>query len=255
MALTLNGILARLRSLAESHAQLRTFYFGDPHEFDEPSEGEHTDIVYPACFVHAQPGTIDRKEHLINFNFKIYFYDLVKVSQGTENNETEVLSDMSGVAQDFMAMLMYSGYQRDWIIKDLANFDLKTEQLNDMVAGVVVDVQIGVDFLADRCQVPAEDVTFETLDMARTRIYTYDGTGLEGATLDVSFLSGKYVLAAWRAGFYKRVVITTPDDSEEIQVGTVDAGLGKGIVSSGSAVLQAGDALLSGEKVDFLYYS
>ena len=254
MALTLNQILARLRLLAESHDQLNTFYFGDPHEFDEPSEGVHEDNIYPACFVQSQPGTIDRTQHLINYNFRIYFYDLVKVSEGTENNESEVLSDMSSVAQDFLAMLMSSTYQRDWIINDKVNFQLETEKLNDMAAGLFIDVQIGVDFLADRCQVPASDVTFETIDMPRTKIYPYTGTGGE-STLDISAIIGKHVLAAWRAGFYKRMVTSTPTDSETIKVGGTDVGNGKGILCDGSAVLQSGDALIPGEKVDFLYYA
>jgi hypothetical protein len=250
MVLTLNQIIKRLKDLQESHRQLNTFFFGDPHEFD--ANGEN---IYPALFVQSQPGTVDRINRLTTFNFKLFFYDLVGVSTNTEGNELEVQSDMASVAQDFLAMLMYSGYRYDWVIKDSSSFELKTEQLNDMVAGVVVDISISVDFLADVCQAPADTITFENnTDMARTKIYTYTATGSEGNSWSVPSLSGKAILAAWRAGFYKRVVNTAPDDDEKIQVGTTDLSSGRGILGSGTATLNSGDQPGYNEKFDFLYY-
>lgn len=251
MALTLNQVIKRVESLALSHAQIKWFYFGDPYEFDTNGE-----VIYPACFLEwIPPGVLDRTEHLQRFNFRIYLLSLVGVSTATEENETEVLSDMSSIAADILAMLMNSEYQYDWVISPSNNLSPLTESLGDMVAGVFVDVGISVDFFADRCQVPSDDITFETeFDMPRTRIYTYEGTGLEGSSFAVSTINGKHVLAAWRAGFYKRVIATVPDDSEEIKVGSIDVGSGKGILGDGTAVLQTGDGLLAGEKVDFLYY-
>jgi len=252
MALTLNQIAARLRSLALSHKQVNSQYFGDPHEFDANGE-----IVYPACFVEQQPGTIDRTEHLQRFNFRVYFLNLVTVSTDTEGNETEVLSDMSSVAADFLSMVMSTVYQDDWVISPVNNVTSVTEVLGDMAAGVFVDVSIGVDFLADSCQVPAEDVTFETdFDMARTKILTYTGTGSEGSSFTVTGLAGKTVLAAYRAGSYKRGIVTLPTDSDKIKITGTDLGSYKGILSSdGTVALQTSDGLLSGEVLDFIIWS
>lgn len=256
--LTLNMVRDRLRLLALSHKQIRWFYFGDPWEFLQ----QEKKIDYAACFCEMQPGNIDRTNRQQNFIFKIYFLDLVKVVQDTEGNETEVLSDMASVAADFAAMLMSTTYQDDWDISDISTLTPVTEMLGDMAAGQVLEVTIGVDFAADRCQVPADDVTFETdFDMARTRIFKYTGTGSEGASFTPTdddtgvTLANRLVLAAYRAGSYKRSIIATPTDSDHIKVaGTVSA-LRKGILSTtGVVALQTGDALLSGEVLDFILW-
>lgn len=250
--MTLNQIIARVRSLALSHQQIKWFYFGDPWEFDTNGE-----IDYAACFLEwVPPGVLDRSEHLQRFNFRMYFLNLVRVASGTETDETEVLSDMSSVAADMLALLMNSEYQYDWVISASNNFTPVTEALGDMAAGVYVDVGISVDFFADRCQVPSEGVTFETdFDMARTRILTWNATGTEASSFTVDGLAGKNVLAVWRGGLYKRLVITVPDDDEKILVTGTDLGNGKGILSTtGAVALNAGDIPVLNEKFDFLYY-
>lgn len=251
MPLSLNQIVSRLRSLALSHLQIKSCYFGDVPEFDA-----NGDLDYAACFIEMLPGSIDRTVHQSRFNFRVYFLDRVGVSQDTEGNETEVLSDMAQVAGDFLAMIMSFNYQDDWVIVDQVQVTPMTESLNDMVAGVFIEIGVLVDYLADRCVIPATDVEFETdIDMPRTKIFTYDALGTEGNTWSVPTLSGKAVLASWRAGSYKRVIHTIPDDDEEIQVGSTDLGTGKGILGTGTVVLNTGDAPIVNEKFDFLYYS
>lgn len=249
--MTLNQVKDRIKTLALSHLQINSFYFGDLSEFDANGE-----INYPACFLEMQPGRFDRTEHLQYYNFRIYLLDLVPESTESEVNETDVLSDQHSVCGDILAMLMYSDYQDDWVIGDLSIVTPVTESLNDLVAGVYADIEIGVDFLADRCQVPSTDVTFENdFDMARTRILTYTGTGSEGSSFTVTDLAGKIVLAAYRAGNYKRVIVTTPTDTDKIKVTGTDLGNRKGILSSdGTVALQTGDALISGEVLDFILW-
>lgn len=257
MSLTLNQIVSRLRTLALSHKQLNSFYFGDVPEFDA-----NGDIIYPACFAEQQPGSVNRTEKQQRFNMRLFFVDLVNVSQDTEGNETEVLSDMTSVANDFLAMLMYSEYEDDWLIADSAIISPITESLGDMVAGVILEVGILVDYLADRCQVPSDDVTFESdFDMARTRMFSYTATGSEGSSFtptDVSTgvtLANRVVLTGYRAGSYKRIITTVPTDTENIRVVGTDLGNRKGILSTTGAVgLSSGDALVSGEILDFIIW-
>lgn len=251
MPLTLNQIVTRIKTLALAHHQINHFYFGDPHEFDA-----NGDIIYPACFLEWVPGTADRVAHQKRFNFNIYFFDLVKVSDDTEGNETEVLSDMDGVATDMLAMLMSPEYQDDWVIVEAAAIAPVTEVLGDMAAGVFIEVGIVVDFLADSCVVPTDEIIFEeTFDMARTKIYTYTAAGLTGSSFAVADISNKHVLAVFRAGSYKRAVAVAPTDSEKVQVGTVDLGTGKGILGNGTVILETGDSLIINEKLDFLVYA
>jgi hypothetical protein len=252
MPLTLNQLVSRLQSLSLSHRQVNHFYLGDVPEFDS-----QTDITYPAVFAEQQPGTINRAEKQQTFNFRLYFVDLVNVSTDTEANETEVLSDMTSVAGDMLAMLMNPLYQDDWEIANSAVISPVTESLGDMVAGVVLEVGIIVNWVADSCQVPADDVEFEqTFDMARTKLHTYEGTGSEGSTWAIAFLSGKQILAVYRAGQYKRPIAVFPTGtSEKIQVGTFDSGSDNGIIGDGTVTLDTGDGLVAGEILDFLYYS
>lgn len=250
MTLSLNQIIQRVKSLALSHRQINHFFFGDNWEFDQ-----NGDISYPGCFLELISGTEDRDEHLMRYSFRIYFADRVGVSEDTEGNETEVLSDMNSVALDMLALLRNPVYQDDWIIGGSNNIAPFTEGLNDLVAGVTMDITIATDYFSDACAVPADDVEFETtFDMPRTRLYTYTGSGLEGDTISIGFLSGKPILAVYRAGMYKRPIITLPTNSDKVQVGTVDLGSGKGVVGSGTVRLETGDALINGEVLDFLYY-
>lgn len=252
MALTLNQIIARLRTLALSHEQVNDFFFGEISEYDD-----NPDYTYPICFLTHLGGNRNTLEHLQSHTFKVGFYDLVGVSEDTKGNKIDVVSDMDQVCGDFLAMLKYSGYQDDWIITDVTTSGIQTEQLDDMVAGAFIEVTISVDYIADRCQVPASDVTFEdSFDMARTKILTYTGTGAEGSTFTPTGLAGKIVLAVYRAGMYKRAIVTNPTDTEQVKVVGNDIGDYKGILSTtGSISLMTGDSLINGEKLDFIIYA
>jgi hypothetical protein len=250
MPLTFNQIVDRIRTLSLSHSQVNDFYFGDPHEYN--SNG---DITYPAVFLESFPGVVDRANKIQRYTFRMYCYDLVNVAADTEANETEVLSDMSQVADDILAMLFNPVYQDDWIIGDTALKGFGTEKLDDMVAGAEVELTIGVEYLADSCQVPASDVEFpQTIDMPRTKIYKYTATGSEGDTISIPELANKHILALWRAMAYKRPVAVAPTDSEKIQVGTTDMGSGQGILGDGNFILETGDSLNANEQLDVLYY-
>lgn len=219
--------------------------FGDPWEFDT-----NANIVYAGCFIEQIPGSLNSDDHLQKFSFRIYFLDRVGVSEDTEGNETEVLSDMSQVAADFYSMLKY--YEDDWDVESLSQVESVTEALGDMVAGVKMEVSLGVPFLVDRCQVPADDVEFETdFDMARTRLLTYTATEGDNS-FTVPDLANKIVMAAYRAGSYKRIITTVPTDTDNIKVSGTDLGSRKGINATGTVTLAVGDFLVEGEILDFL---
>jgi hypothetical protein len=251
--MTLNQIITRVRTLALSHHQVNDFYFGDVQEF--LANGE---INYPAVFLEQQPGSISRTEKQQRFNFRLYALNRVGVSTDTEGNETEVLSDMNSVVSDIYAMLLSSTYQDDWMISDNVTVGYYTESLEDMVAGASIDIGVLIDFLADRCQVPSSDVSFETdIDMARTRLISYESAGLSGDSFTVSSIAGKIVLAAYRAGNYKRPILTTPTDASKIKVTGTDVSTKTDeimILATGAIELEAGDSLLNDEILDFLIY-
>lgn len=255
MATTLNQVIARIRTLALSHSQVNDFYFGEAADFD--TKGGAGDVSYPAVFLELVSGQIVRADHRTNYTFRILVADKEAVSHHAGENTTEVLSDTASILQDIIALMMDPTYNGSWEIGEQINMAHFTEDMGDYVAGFMAEVVVGVDFLADRCQVPSSEVSDETdFDMARTKIVTYTGTGAEGASFAVTGLAGATVLAAYRAGSYKRAITTTPTDSDKIKVTGTDLGSNKGIYSSdGTVGLQSGDALLSGEVLDFIIWS
>lgn len=190
MALTLNQVIKRLETLALSHRQINHFFIGDIDEFLDDA-----DVVYPALFCEIKPSRNSRTERLTTFNFRFYFLDLVGVSSESLRNEWEVKSDMTSVALDYLAMLMYTGYQDEWDIATEASMEFRDYQLHDLASGVSIDVGVSVRFAADRCQVPADNVEFENSnnDML-VQNYVYVGTGAENDTLTVGTLANKKIL-------------------------------------------------------------
>lgn len=252
MGLTLNQIIKRFRSLALSHHQLKGFYFLGAREAIDLNP----DADFGVCIVQQLPGEINRTEKLSTFRFRVYFLDKTGVSEETNENEQDVVSDMSQVAEDFLSLLYASDYQFDWDITTVNEATPHVEFIENWLAGCSVALGVSVPYLADRCSIPADNIEPENeFDMARTRIYPYSATGNEGDTWSIEELSGKHILAAWRAGSYKRPVATSPDDDEKIQVGTESLESGKGVLGNGTVVLRTGDAPIANEKFDFLYYA
>lgn len=190
MALTLNQVIKRLETLALSHKQINHFFIGDIDEFLDDS-----DVQYPALFCEIKPSRNSRTERLTTFNFSFYFLDLVGLSSDSLRNEWDVKSDMTSIALDYLAMLMYSGYQSDWDISTDSSMEFADYQLQDLASGVRIDVGVSVRFDANRCQVPADNITFETSnsDMI-VQNYIYTGQGTDGQSLTVATLSNKKIL-------------------------------------------------------------
>lgn len=256
MALTLNQVINRIKTLALSHRQIRSFYRGAPTDFD--ILGGAGDVTYPACFCEKLPGSTNRAERYHQYNFRLYFYDLINLSERAEENEQNVLSDMDGVALGLISIMSSYLYQDDWIIVDNSSEESEVYKLGDSVGGSVREIGIRVDFLSDACQEPSL-LTFNDLDMAQTRLFKYTGTGNEGDTftpLDddtgVS-LAGKLILAVYRAGEYKRVTTDSPVDTEHIRIIGSLSDNRKGVLSTTGVIeLQSGDTLLNGQILDFL---
>lgn len=147
-SLTLKQVVARIGALATSHKQINHFYIGN---FDEFLDGP--DVVYPACFAELdKTGTISLTDRLCKYSFTFHFFDLMDIANNALANEFEVKSDMLSVAMDFLAMLNYFGFQHSWVIGEDYAMNIRDYQLQDLTAGVSVQVEIGVRFDADKCQ-------------------------------------------------------------------------------------------------------
>jgi len=146
--LTLNQIVRRLQTIAESHKQIRGFYFGNVTDFltDKTTR-------YASAFLQDQPGTIDSAGKTITYLFKMFFLDLENVSEGAQANTLDVQSDMLQVAADIIAEIDFHGFV-DWSVSTQSGFVLVRESFDDMVAGCVVDISIQTPYVKDICAVP-----------------------------------------------------------------------------------------------------
>jgi hypothetical protein len=251
MSLTLNQVKSLLESLSLSHKQVNSFRFGHPAEFDANGE-----IVYGAIFLEYVSMNIDRVNKEQRFDFRMYIGDLVPESTKSEENETEVLSDTASIAADMVALINKAEYADDWWLADNTPGVPFEESLGDMIAGHTISISIGVEFISDACQVPADNVEPNNdFDMARTRILTYTADGSEGDSFTVPNLAGKIVLASYNAGDYRRIITTVPTAFDYIGVVGTDLGDRKGIASSTGVVkLVSGDGLVNGQVLDFIIW-
>lgn len=85
------------------------------------------------------------------------------------------------------------------------------------------------------------------------KVYEYVSGG-DGDSFIVSGIAGKKIWGVWRAGQFRKPILTVPTDSESIQVQGTELASNKGIVANGLIGLQATDFLVPGEKLEFGYY-
>lgn len=196
-SLTLKQIIARVEGIALAHRQINHFFIGDFDKF--LSSGE---VIYPAIFCELLPnGTISKNERYTTYNFRFYFLDLLNISTDAEENEFELRSDLSSIAQDFMALLNFTDYQDDWAISTSNNFEFKKYELQDLAVGLSVDVAIATPYDSNRCQVPQTglpeppvDTGEPTLSLPIVRSYVYVGLGSEGTSATFGTLANKTIL-------------------------------------------------------------
>ena len=144
MALTLNKIVKTITDLGNAHQQIKSVYFGDL--VDYLSRG--TENLYPSLYVDLTGGNIAEKSVVLNFS--LYFFDRVLHE---ETNETEVLSDMLEVCQDFIAQLRYQNFEFDEGLS--ANLTFFTDDTPELLGGVRADITLDIPYIANRCIVPS----------------------------------------------------------------------------------------------------
>lgn len=216
--MTLNQVVQKLEQLALSHKQLNHFFFGEV--VDWLANG---DIRYPACCVEINPSTISKDDHQTIYSFEIWFLDLVNVDMEANENEVEVMSDLTSIAEDYIAMLNFSQYQDFWTIGSTYQLEYYREKFEDLTIAVRFTCTIGVDNTTDRCQVPADGVTFESgteyppqIQIQENTVYTYTyiADGSEGDTLSAADVVNKDVLLVFVGDKRLNMVASNPEVNE-----------------------------------------
>ena len=195
--MTLNQVVKKLEQLALSHQQINHFYFGDIVEW--LANGE---LRYPCCFAEINKSEINKDDKQTKYNFDIWFLDLQDSNTDKDSNEVDLMSDLTSIAEDYLAMLNYTGYQDLLTINTSYELEYFREKFEDLTVAVRTNVIIGVDYLSDRCAVPADDVVFEpgspfetiTFNQDSVLKYVYVGTASETVTKIIPELINKTLL-------------------------------------------------------------
>lgn len=212
--MTLNQVIQRLSILAGAHKQLQSF--SNPASITDALNDKT--VAYPACLSLDVPGSnIDVVSKTVTFSFRLFFLDLVNISDGTKQNEQDAQSDMLTIAMDFLAQMDYSGYT-DWKIAAASPVVFVTDTENDRVAGVTVDVSIITPWNKNICAVPAVSFAFPIIDTDMKPVYdlVYTATGNEGSTLCIPQLKGSNILMLVRETFTQYEVAAF-DDNQSTQ--------------------------------------
>lgn len=207
--MTLNNIINRIKTIALAHKQVRNFKKGLVSDFltDKTTK-------YPSVFLQDNGGNISRTNGAATFSYRMFFMDLVHVSEDTKDNEQDVHSDMVSIAIDIIAQISSPEYN-DWKINADNSLQLVVEDDGDMFAGCIIDFSISIMFKQDRCMIPSDliiDTTDNEMKIVYDEKYTADGT--EGSTLTIPILAGKKVLFVTRESVVLYKVSSSPDSVE-----------------------------------------
>ena len=139
--MTLNQIITQIKSYGVNHPQINYVLFG---EFADKLDDE--DVTYPAMFIDLQNANFSAKQ--LSYVFNIYLLD----RHLQETDALEVLSDMSLVAEDMVAL--FRAPTTTWVVDDSLPMQFFREADPDFLAGVRIDVTLTLPSLNNRCQIP-----------------------------------------------------------------------------------------------------
>jgi hypothetical protein len=208
--MTLNQVIARIKSLALGHKQVRNFYQGLVTDFltDKTTR-------YPSVFLQDISGSISLSGHATTLTYRMFLLDLVHVSEDSKQNEQDVQSDMVSIAMDLLAQMNNNQFT-DWRISPDNNLQLLVEQDNDLIAGCYVDFSVRIMYSQNLCQIPTDITGYSPTDTEMKYIYdtSYVATGTEGNVLTIPELVGKKIILITRGNSIIYKVSSSPLSAE-----------------------------------------
>lgn len=153
--MTLNQVIQELKQIAESHAQIKHFFFGEGVDWTKLV------LPYPAVLLQLEAPVRLIRNGGAEIDFSIIVCDQIYQAREDVNdpelraNSTEVMSDMLLIAEDLVALL--DDPAAEWVLRsDPVQVQMLSEvQLNqDITAGVKIDFTLALPNIKDRCAVP-----------------------------------------------------------------------------------------------------
>jgi len=146
---SLNGIVKGLSDIATPHLQIRSFGFGDLHEFGTSGTTE-----YVAMWVDPQP--VVKTRSFTKYRMTVYLFD--RVLKG-EANETEVLSDLIRIAEDVIAEIKHPSWTWYAELGQEVQIEYDTERMGDWLGASWFNIEFRLQNPDNRCQIPENSIT------------------------------------------------------------------------------------------------
>lgn len=225
--MTLNQAVKRIKTIAEAHKQVRSFFQGKVADFLDDKGRKYVGVVLE---LNSGSFSISGKAAIIST--RLYVLDLVHVAADARSNELDVQSDCLQIAMDLLVQFAHPMFS-DWKISLDNPMQMLEEEREDYLAGVYVDISISMQFTLNICQVPTELTDYIAIDNDMKLVYdtTYVATGSEGKILTIPAIAGKKILLITRDNAVLYKTSSAPDstqytwDLSQIGVGTnIDAG-------------------------------
>lgn len=140
---TLNQIISVFTEIAEDHAQINSFGYGQTYDI-----GAQTVENYPLFWAFVMPSKISNQS--IKYKFHFVLCDLV-VSEGTSTQQDEVQSDTPNTLWDIFFLLRD---KYDFLIEFDIDITPFTEKFCDRATGWECDVMIEIPQQYGICDVP-----------------------------------------------------------------------------------------------------
>jgi hypothetical protein len=144
--MTLNQIIEKIKTQAESHKMVGKFAVGAEFDFavDEVK-------YYPLVWLVPNGFTFNTEQRLVSYNFAMLVMDRQFESS---SNTIEVLSDTAGIIIDIVTLLKRNVADSDFDINVNGQAEPFFDSKTDVVAGHGLDFVINTPYLESYCDIP-----------------------------------------------------------------------------------------------------
>jgi hypothetical protein len=144
--MTLNQIIDKIKTQAESHKMVGKFAVGADFDFavDEVK-------YYPIVWLVPNGFTFNTDQRLVSYQFAMMVMDRTFESS---SNTIEVLSDSAGIIIDIVTLLKRNVEDADFEISVSGNAEPFYDSKTDVVGGHALDFVINTPYLESYCDIP-----------------------------------------------------------------------------------------------------
>jgi hypothetical protein len=155
--ITYNTFIQRFKDFADNHYFIRSFSHGAPEDVDLDKQNE-----YPLMHViYTGAGYEDTTKTL---SFEVYIFDLPSHYENKQDRQKEVVSDAEQCAEDVIADIVNGGniflHSEDYTIAS-ARVSPLLEESSNVLAGVLLEVDVQIPYDRDACNAPIDGVSPE----------------------------------------------------------------------------------------------